>query len=63
MSVATDVWIDAHDERESLLGLLETLTPFEWNMQSPCAEWRVRDGKDYCPECDAKGFAGMMPPP
>ncbi len=43
MSVATDVWIDVHDERESLLGLLETLTPFEWNMQSLCAEWRVRD--------------------
>ena len=43
MSVATDVWIDVHDERESLLGLLETLTPFEWNRQSLCAEWRVRD--------------------
>ncbi len=43
MSVVTDVWIDVHDERESLLGLLETLTPFEWNMQSLCAEWRVRD--------------------
>ena len=43
MSAATDVWIDVHDERESLLGLLETLTPVEWNTQSLCAEWRVRD--------------------
>ena len=43
MSVASDVWTDVHDERKSLLGLLETLTPLEWNMQSLCAEWRVRD--------------------
>jgi uncharacterized protein (TIGR03083 family) len=43
MSAATDVWIDVHDERESLLGLLETLTPVEWDTQSLCAEWRVRD--------------------
>jgi uncharacterized protein (TIGR03083 family) len=43
MSAATDVWIDVHDERESLLALLETLTPVEWNTQSLCAEWRVRD--------------------
>jgi uncharacterized protein (TIGR03083 family) len=43
MSTATDVWIDVHDERESLLTLLKTLTPVEWNTQSLCAEWRVRD--------------------
>ncbi len=43
MTAATDVWIDVHDERESLLKLLETLTPDEWNTQSLCAEWRVRD--------------------
>lgn len=43
MSAATDVWIDVHDERESLLGLLETLSPVEWNIQSLCAEWQVRD--------------------
>jgi uncharacterized protein (TIGR03083 family) len=43
MPAATDVWIDVHDERESLLALLETLTPVEWNTQSLCAEWRVRD--------------------
>jgi uncharacterized protein (TIGR03083 family) len=43
MPAATDVWIDVHDERESLLALLERLTPVEWNTQSLCAEWRVRD--------------------
>lgn len=40
---STDVWIDVHDERESLLALVETLTPVEWNTQSLCAQWRVRD--------------------
>ncbi len=39
MSTATDVWIDVHDGRESLLTLLKTLTPVEWNTQSLCAEW------------------------
>jgi uncharacterized protein (TIGR03083 family) len=43
MSAATEVWIDVHDERESLLALLETLTQVEWSTQSLCAEWRVRD--------------------
>jgi hypothetical protein len=43
MSTATDGWIDVHDERESLLTLLKTLTPVEWNTQSLRAEWRVRD--------------------
>ena len=43
MSTDTDVWIDVHDERESLLTMLEALTPVEWNTQSLCAEWRVRD--------------------
>jgi uncharacterized protein (TIGR03083 family) len=43
MSTATDVWIDVHDERESLLAVLETLAPLDWNTQSLCAEWRIRD--------------------
>jgi uncharacterized protein (TIGR03083 family) len=43
MSTTTDVWSDVRDERESLLSLLETLDPVEWNTQSLCAEWRVRD--------------------
>jgi uncharacterized protein (TIGR03083 family) len=43
MPVTSDVWIDVHQERESLLALLETLTPLEWNAQSLCTEWQVRD--------------------
>jgi uncharacterized protein (TIGR03083 family) len=38
-----NVWIDVHDERHSLLLLLETLTESEWNEPSLCADWRVRD--------------------
>jgi len=30
-------------QRESLLAMLETLAPPEWNTQSLCAEWRIRD--------------------
>jgi uncharacterized protein (TIGR03083 family) len=41
--VTADVWVDVHEERASLLDLLETLSPLEWNAQSLCAEWRVRD--------------------
>ncbi len=43
MPATTDVWIDVHEERESLLLLLEVLTPIEWNAQSLCTDWRVRD--------------------
>jgi uncharacterized protein (TIGR03083 family) len=43
MPVTTDVWIGVHEERGSLLALLETLTAAEWNTQSLCSEWRVRD--------------------
>jgi uncharacterized protein (TIGR03083 family) len=43
MSAATNIWFDVHDERKSLLALLETLSPEEWNTQSLCAEWRIRD--------------------
>ena len=41
--MTTDVWIDVQGERESLLALLEALNPAEWNTQSLCADWRVRD--------------------
>jgi uncharacterized protein (TIGR03083 family) len=43
MTVATDVWTDVHQERQALLEFLETLTPEQWDAQSLCAEWRVRD--------------------
>jgi uncharacterized protein (TIGR03083 family) len=38
-----NVWSDVHDERHSLLLLLETLTENEWNEPSLCTGWRVRD--------------------
>jgi uncharacterized protein (TIGR03083 family) len=38
-----DVWSDVHQERESLLVLLETLTLAEWDEPSLCDSWRVRD--------------------
>lgn len=43
MPAATDVWIDVHDERACLLATLETFSAPEWNTQSLCEEWRVRD--------------------
>lgn len=43
MSATTDVWNDVHEERESLLALLESLTQAEWDEPSLCAGWRVRD--------------------
>ena len=43
MSTGTDVWTDVHHERQSLLELLEALTPAQWDAPSLCAEWRVRD--------------------
>jgi uncharacterized protein (TIGR03083 family) len=45
MLVATsiDVWTDVHQERLGLLGLLGTLTPPQWETESLCSEWRVRD--------------------
>jgi uncharacterized protein (TIGR03083 family) len=33
----------AEDERADLLALLRELTPAQWDAQSLCAEWRVRD--------------------
>jgi uncharacterized protein (TIGR03083 family) len=43
MATPTDVWIDVHQERLSLLGLLESLTRPQWRTESLCSEWRVRD--------------------
>jgi uncharacterized protein (TIGR03083 family) len=33
----------AEDERTELLALLRTLTPVQWQAQSLCTDWRVRD--------------------
>ncbi len=38
-----NLWTDVHDERESLLSLLESLSPAEWDQPSLCTGWRVRD--------------------
>ena len=46
MSTRTDVWTDVHHERQSLLALLEALTPAQWDAPSLCAEWRVRMSSD-----------------
>jgi uncharacterized protein (TIGR03083 family) len=43
MATPTGVWTDVHQERQALLGLLETLTPLQWDASSLCSEWRVRD--------------------
>jgi uncharacterized protein (TIGR03083 family) len=38
-----DVWSEVTAERNDLCDLLEALTPKEWDAQSLCEEWRVRD--------------------
>ncbi|WP_037077948.1 maleylpyruvate isomerase family mycothiol-dependent enzyme [Pseudonocardia spinosispora] len=39
----TDTQAMAHDERAELLGLLESLTPEQWNAPTLCDRWRVRE--------------------
>lgn len=36
-------WTAIETERRSLAALLEELSPAEWEVQSLCSEWRVRD--------------------
>jgi len=43
MAATNDVWTDVQQEREALLMLLEGLTPDQWNEQSLCTDWKVRD--------------------
>ena len=38
-----DLMALAEEERTELLGLLQSLTDDQWNAQSLCAQWRVRD--------------------
>lgn len=40
---AIDVWGAVRDERIALLADLERLTPGQWERQSLCTEWKVRD--------------------
>ncbi|KAA0021061.1 maleylpyruvate isomerase family mycothiol-dependent enzyme [Antrihabitans cavernicola] len=39
----TDIWDFLERERAELADFLETLTPEEWEVQSLCSEWKVRD--------------------
>ena len=43
MAATHDVWTDVQQERETLLMLLEGLTPDQWNEPSLCTDWKVRD--------------------
>jgi uncharacterized protein (TIGR03083 family) len=38
-----DPWVEVAAEREDLVGLLETLTPEQWDAPTLCDEWTVRD--------------------
>ena len=38
-----DTWTMTRAEREDLAQLLESLTPDQWDTQSLCSEWKVRD--------------------
>jgi mycothiol maleylpyruvate isomerase-like protein len=53
----SDVWIDVHQERLGLLRLLETLTRPQWETESLCSEWRVRDVVGQCTRADAMGVS------
>lgn len=41
--MVADVWSYLEHERLELADFLETLTPAEWEVQSLCSEWKVRD--------------------
>lgn len=41
--MSSDVWQDVFQERGALLELLDTLTPAQWDTDSLCSDWRVRD--------------------
>jgi uncharacterized protein (TIGR03083 family) len=43
VAATPDAWMDVQQERQALLGLLETLAPIQWDCASLCSEWRVRD--------------------
>jgi uncharacterized protein (TIGR03083 family) len=38
-----DVWAEVFASRDELADLLETLTPEQWEAQSLCDQWKVRD--------------------
>jgi uncharacterized protein (TIGR03083 family) len=49
MSTA-DIWALTHEQRNRLGDLLETLADADWNVDSLCTGWRVRDVAAHCVE-------------
>jgi uncharacterized protein (TIGR03083 family) len=49
----------ARQEREDLVALLETLTPEEWEAETLCTRWRVRDVVAHVIGYDALPFARL----
>jgi uncharacterized protein (TIGR03083 family) len=43
-----ELWPLIHEQRDKLGDLLETLSDAEWDAQSLCRDWRVRDVVSHC---------------
>lgn len=50
----------AQEERQDLAGLLETLTPEQWDAPSLCASWRVRDVVSHLVSYDGIGAPTLV---
>jgi uncharacterized protein (TIGR03083 family) len=50
----------AHAERAELAEFLATLTPEEWNAQSLCTKWTVKDVVAHVISYEELGFAGIL---
>ncbi len=50
----------AHDERADLAKFLATLTPQEWNAQSLCTKWSVKDVVAHVVSYEELGVAGLI---
>ena len=45
-----DIWRLIHEQRDKTTTMLATLTPEQWETQSLCADWTVRDVAAHCIE-------------
>jgi uncharacterized protein (TIGR03083 family) len=45
-----EIWRLIHEQRSKTADMLVTLTPEEWNAQSLCSDWTVRDVAAHCIE-------------
>ena len=45
-----EVWRMIHEQRAKTADMLDTLTPEQWDAQSLCADWTVRDVVAHCIE-------------